>query len=290
MHPVLFHIGSILIPSYGAVAAIGVLLALFAAQRTARQAGVDPGQIWNLCVVALFAAIAGQRLLLVAANWSDLRTHPAWMLTLAMVHHPLLAAVGVLAGAAAAAAYALWRKLPLRATADALSAPLALGLAFEQFGALLAGSGFGIEASPGLPWAITYNRLLAARWSGTPLGVPLHPVQAYAALGFFTLAVFLFLWMPVRRQKGDVAGICLMGVGAVIFLTELWRDPEGRGLVFHGVLDAPQIAAVLLVIAGGFLLWEREPGAGVLPPVSAVKQEEVSPEPEPHEASHGRRA
>ncbi len=250
-----------LIPSYGAVAAVGALLALFLAQRTARICGVDAAQAWNVCVVALFAAIAGQRLVLVAANWSDLRRHPTWVLTLAMVHHPLLAAVGVLAGAGAAAWYALWRRLPAWATADALAAPLALGLAFEQFGALLAGSGFGNEASAKLPWAVVYTNRLAARWSGTPLGIPLQPVQAYAALAFFTLAVFLFVWMPLRRQTGDAAGICLMGLGVVIFFTELGRNPEGRGPLFHGAIDAPQIAAVLLVSAGGLILREREAGA-----------------------------
>lgn len=257
MHPVLFHIGSLLIPSYGAVAAVGVLLALLLAQRTARLAGVNAAAVWNLCVVALFAAIAAQRLLLVAANWSDLERHPAWMLTLAMVHHPLLAAVGVLAGTGAAVLYGRWRKLPAWATADALAAPLALGLAFEQLGALLAGSGFGIPASAKLPWAVTYTSVLAERWSGTPLGIPLEPVQAYAALGFLTLAVLLYLWMPLRQQAGDAAGMCLMGVGAILFLTESWRDPEGRGLIFHGALDAPQIAAVLLVLAGGLVLRER---------------------------------
>ncbi len=97
--PVLFHLGSILIPAYGASAAVGVLLALFLAQRTARIAGLNAGQVWNLCVVALFAALVGQRLLLVVLNWSDLRLHPAWLLTLAMIHHPLLAAAGALAGA-----------------------------------------------------------------------------------------------------------------------------------------------------------------------------------------------
>jgi phosphatidylglycerol---prolipoprotein diacylglyceryl transferase len=258
VHPALFHIGSILIPSYGAVAAVGVLLSLLLAQRTARLAGVDPAQVWNLCVVALFAAIAGQRLLLVVANWSDLERHPAWMLTLAMVHHPLLAAVGVFAGAVAAALYGRWRKLPLWATADTLAAPLALGLAFEQLGALLAGSGFGIEASAKLPWAVTYSSVLAARWSGTPLGIPLQPVQAYAALAFLMLATVVFLWMQGRRQAGDAAGICLMGVGTILFLTESWRDPAGRGLILHDALDAPQIAGVLLVLAGGVVLRDRK--------------------------------
>ncbi len=104
-----------------------------------------PQQVWNLCVVALFAALVCQRLLLLLMNWSDVRLHPAWMLGLAMIHHPLLAAAGALAGVASAVLYARWRRLPLAATADALAAPLALGLAFEQLGALLAGSGYGTE-------------------------------------------------------------------------------------------------------------------------------------------------
>lgn len=256
MHPVLFHIGSILIPAYGASAAVGVLLALFLAQRTARMAGIDAAKVWNLCVIALFAALAGQRVLLVALNWGVLRIHPAWMLGLAMVHHPLLAGVGAFAGAASAVLYARWHKLPFFATADALAAPLALGLAFEQLGALLAGSGYGTEAS--VPWAVTCTSTLAARWSGTPLGIPLHPVQAYAALAFLTLSVFLLVWLPARRQMGDVAGLWLMGTGVTVYITELWRDTEGRGTLLHGALDGPQVAAVLMVLVGALVLLERK--------------------------------
>jgi phosphatidylglycerol---prolipoprotein diacylglyceryl transferase len=261
VHPVLFHIGSIFIPAYGAMAAAGVLLGLALAQRTARFVGVPAGQVWNLCVVAVCAALACQRLLLVAANWSMLRLHPAWMLGLAMIHHPLLAAAGSLAALACAAWYARSHRMPLLDTADALAPPLALGLAFEQLGALLAGSGYGVEAGPRLPWAVTYTSPFAALWSGTPLGIPLHPVQAYAALGFLTLSIFLFVVLPARRQRGEIAGIWLLGAGVVLYLTELWRDPEGRGLVLHGALDGPQIAAVLMVLAGGLVLRERVSGA-----------------------------
>ncbi|MGA2087008.1 MAG: prolipoprotein diacylglyceryl transferase family protein [Terracidiphilus sp.] len=255
MHPVLFHIGVILIPAYGALAALGVLLALFLASRAARIAGVDAAQVWNLCVVALFAALLSQRLLLVLVNWSELRHHPSWMLTLAMIHHPLLAAAGALAGVGSAVAYARWQRLPLMNTADALAAPVALGLAFEQLGALLAGSGYGTET--GVRWAVTYTNPLAARWSGTPLGIPLHPVQAYAALAFFTLSVFLLVWLPARRQQGDVAGLGLIGMGVAVYITESWRDPEGRGSLLGGALDGPQAAAIVLVLAGAFVLRER---------------------------------
>jgi len=256
MHPILFHLGRVLVPSYGAITALGVLLALFLAQRTARMARVDAGKVWNLCILSLFAALIAARLLLVIVNWGALRLHPAWVLGLAMVHHPLLAATGALAGAGCAAWYARRTKLPPRPTADALAAPLALGLAFEQLGALAAGAGYGIDAGPGLRWAVTYTNPLALIWSGAPLGVPLHPVQAYAALAFLTIAVLLLVWLPVERRAGDVAGLGLMASGTAIYLSEFWRDPVGRGSLLHGALDGPQIAAVAMVLAGAFVLRE----------------------------------
>lgn len=275
MYPVLFHIGSILIPAYGAFAALGVLLALFLTQRTARAAGLNAGLVWNLCVLALFAALVGSRLLLVALNWTALRLHPSWMLGLAMIHHPLLAAFGVLVAAVAALLYGRWQRLPLWSTADALAAPVALGLAFEQFGTLLAGSGYGTGTAAGVAarWAVTYTNPLAARWSGTPLGVPLHPVQAYAALAFLILSISLLMWLRFRRQTGDAFGLLLAGSGVTVFFTEFWRDREGRGALLSGALDGPQGAAVLLVIAGGLVLMERKLSvAGCVLPASSLNE------------------
>ena len=256
VHPVLLHIGAIIIPSYGALASLGVLGGLFLTQHTARVAGLNAGHVWNLSVVALCAALAAERLLLVGANLSALGRHPGWLLTLAMVHHPLLSAVGAAAGVAAAVLGARWQKLPLLPTADALAAPLAIGLACEQAGALLAGSGYGTETSVG--WAVIYTHPLAALWSGAPLGIPLHPVQAYAAIGFLALAVFLVAWQRAQRQRGDLAGLWLMGTGSVVYLTELWRDPEGRGLVLKGALDGPQMVAIVMVLMGALALRERK--------------------------------
>ena len=255
MHPVLFHIGPLVIPSYGATAALGVLLALMLALHTARKLQIDSNKIWNLCILMLFSALVGSRLLLVIANWTVLRHHPLWMLGLAMVHHPLLAAIGSLIALAVAAFYTLWQHLPLRSTADVLAAPAALGLAFEQFGALLAGSGYGTGAH--IPWAITYTDTLAERWSGAPLYIPVHPVQAYVALCFLAIAIGLVLWLPHRRQDGDLAGIFLMSTGSVLFITEFWRDPIGRGALFHGMLKGPQVAGLVVVLAGAWLLLEH---------------------------------
>lgn len=269
MHPVLFHIGSILIPSYGAITAFGVLVGLILAQRTARIVRIDAGKTWNLCILSLFAALVATRLLLVAANLSALRNHPAWLFGLAMVHHPLLAGVGAAVGAGCAGWYAHRSKLPFRSSADALAPALAAALAFEQLGALAAGSGYGTDAGPSVGWAITYSNPLATIWSSTPLGVPLHPVQVYAALAFFALAILLWVWLPLERRSGDVAGLWLMGAGVAIYFTELWRDSVGRGSLLNGVIDGPQVAAVFLVLGGAMTLRENK----------NIRRETANPEP-----------
>lgn len=255
MHPVLFHIGFLVVPSSGALAAVGVVSALVLALRTARKLHVDPNRIWNLSIIMLFTALVGSRLLLVVANWTVLRRHPMWMLNLAMVHHPILAAIGSLIAVAVAVVYARVRSLPLRTTADVLAAPAALGLGFEQSGALMAGSGYGTGAR--VPWAVVYTDPLAARWSDAPLGIAVHPVQAYAGLCFFAIAVVIMLWLPHRRQNGDLAGIFLITSGATLFITEFWRDPVGRGAVLKGILKGPQVAGVVLVVLGALVLLER---------------------------------
>ncbi len=257
MHPVLINFGALLIPSYGAMAAVGVLAALLLAQRTARMAVVSPAHVWNVCVIALVSALLGSRLLLVALNWRELLAHPLWMLGLATIHNPWIAGAGVVIGALAGLGYMRWQRMPAMATLDALAAPLSVGLACEQVGALLAGAGYGTEAT--VPWAVTYTDPLAQRWSGTPLDIPLHPVQAYAACAYLLMAVALLVGLPIRRQPGDVAGVALMGMGVLLYVTEFWRDPEGRGSVLHGALDAPQVAAIVLVLLGARLLRSRKP-------------------------------
>jgi phosphatidylglycerol:prolipoprotein diacylglycerol transferase len=73
-----------------------------------------------------------------------------------------------------------------------------------------------------------------------------------------SVAVILLLALPLRRQAGDVVGLALLTGGVAIFITEFWRDWEGRGVVLNGALDGPQIAAIVMVILGALLLRERK--------------------------------
>jgi phosphatidylglycerol:prolipoprotein diacylglycerol transferase len=237
-----------------------VLLALALAQSAARRTGLDPRHTWNMLVLAIFGSIAVSRLLLIVMNFSDLRRHPSWLLAVAMVHHPLLSAVGVAGAAAAVLLYVRWAALSWKTVLDCLAAPISVGMAAEQFGALLAGSDFGRDsASNSVLGAVTYSSELAARWSGTPLGVPLYPVQAYASVGALLLAGVLYGSLYAARRAGDIAALWLLGTGVLLFLTEMFRDWEGRGVLLGGLIDIPQLVGLGLVLLGGVMLleWRR---------------------------------
>jgi hypothetical protein len=64
------------------------------------------------------------------------------------------------------------------------------------------------------------------------------------------------LWMPLPRRRGDVAGAALIGLGALLFITELFRDWEGRGALMGGLVDIPQLVGLGLVVLGGMVLGE----------------------------------
>jgi phosphatidylglycerol:prolipoprotein diacylglycerol transferase len=108
--------------------------------------------------------------------------------------------------------------------------------------------------------------------------VPVHPVQAYAALSFAVLVAVLLAWLPRRRQTGDIAGICLLGTGSALYLTEFWRDTEGRGSILGGALDGPQLAAIALVLLGALVLKQRNShhGSGTLAPDAPPHQQNHS--------------
>jgi phosphatidylglycerol:prolipoprotein diacylglycerol transferase len=256
MFPVLFHLGPLLIPSYGVVTALGLLIALFLTQRTARICALNPNHLWNLCILSLLAALIGSRILLGLWNFNTLIHHPLWILALAMIHHPLLAVAGALTGSLTALLYARFYKIPLAPLADALAAPLALGLAFEQLASFLAGSGFGLATAS--RFAVIYTDPRAALWSGTPLEIPLHPVQLYASAAALLIAIAAWILLTHRRQQGDAAGISLIAAGVAIFLTEFLRSRTGRGAFLGGFIDGPQLAALWLILIGGWLLLKRK--------------------------------
>jgi phosphatidylglycerol:prolipoprotein diacylglycerol transferase len=271
LHPRLFQFGHIAIPTYGVLVAIALISALALATHTARRLLLDPNKIWNLSLIGIFTALLGSRLLLALSHLRDFLAHPFWMLGLVTIRSRSVFLGGVLLAICACLGYIFAARLPLRRTLDCLAPAAALGLTIQSLGALAAGSDYGTPTDK--PWGVIYKHGLAALWSGTPLGVRLHPVQLYEALAAFLLLVFLLFWLPRRAYDGDLAGIFLFVYGISLYFLDFYSS--NRSFILHETTTRSQLLAVAAMLAGAALWIRRKPSALGLHPLKYDSQTQI---------------
>jgi phosphatidylglycerol:prolipoprotein diacylglycerol transferase len=251
VHPRLFQVGSIAIPTAAVFTAFAIVVALFTARITARRLELNPEKVWDLGIVGVLTALFAPRLILIFANWKDFLAHPLWLIGVVRVRSEVALLGGIAVAIVVVCAFAFFTRMPFRRTLDALAPSLALGFAIASLGAFAGGSDFGTPTS--LPWAITYTSRLASLWNGAPLGTPLHPVQIYAAVVDLCLLALLLTIIAKRLswkiRSGEIMGAWLFLHGVVSFLLNLLRG----GLVANDFLLAQTLAAAM-VLTGG-LLW-----------------------------------
>jgi phosphatidylglycerol---prolipoprotein diacylglyceryl transferase len=132
----------------------------------------------------------------------------------------------------------------------------------------MAGDDYGTPTP--LPWAVVFRDPEAVEIGGTPLGIPLHPVQLYESLACFALFLFLVWRTRHRRFSGEIflTYTCLYAV--VRFLLEYLRGDADRGFVFAGMLSTSQ-AIALVAVAVCLPVWiqrskirPESPGSAIL--------------------------
>lgn len=257
MHPFLVDFGLFQLPTYGVLLAMGLVLALWTAKKRAHWAGLPGDKVVDLGVWVVLWGLVGGKVLLVVTDPSYLQSRQGLL--------SLLRAGGVfyggLLGALLAAVLLLRRyRLPFFPVVDLLAPSVALGHAFGRLGCFAAGCCYGARCQK--PWAVTFTDPRAAAFSGTPLGVPLHPTQLYEAA--FNLANFFFLaWLFRRlegRWQGQVFGAYLVSYGVARFVIEFFRGDADRGFVLGGLFSTSQAIAVVMGLLGAALIlpaWRR---------------------------------
>jgi len=253
VHPLLIELGPLQLPTYGVMLLIGLGLGLFLARRRALRVGLDGDRVVDLGLWLVLGGLAGAKLLLVI-------TEPSYVTSLRGLW-ALARAGGVFYGGLLGALLALVillrrHRLNFFAVADVLAPSVALGHFFGRLGCFAAGCCYGGPCQR--PWAVVFSDPHAAEISGTPLGVPLHPVQLYEAA--FNLANYAFLsWVFARRPRGAeglVFGAYLAVYGAARFVLEYFRGDPDRRFLFDGLLSTSQAIALVAVPAGlALALW-----------------------------------
>jgi phosphatidylglycerol:prolipoprotein diacylglycerol transferase len=233
MHPYLLHSGHLLLPTFGVLAAVGLMAALSLSLRTAAIVGLDPDKLWSAGLVALLSAFVLSRLLLIVANPRSFIAYPVLLLTL-----PSLNGLGILLTLLATTIYLRLRHLPLLDTLDAWSPCATLAWAFLALGHLAEGTDAGLPTT--LPWGMAIP----------PSTTRLHPVALYAAIAATVLTIVLLRQLPSRHHPGNTLALALAASGTAQFLLTFFRQPFPDS----GLLDPIQWIALGMITLAGIVL------------------------------------
>jgi phosphatidylglycerol:prolipoprotein diacylglycerol transferase len=264
MYPRFLQFGAFVISTYGVLAVVAALCGIALWTSIARRTSLDPAKIQMAGLLSVLCIVVGARLAVVIGNWQGFLQAPLLILSAGTLSTGSAVLFGVLLAAIVALAYLVLARVPLIRALDAAAPAVMLALAILDIANFAAGSHYG--APTAVPWGVTYGSRFAARTAGVPLGVALHPVQLYAAIGHFVLAAVLV--MMVRNsvlnrevRSAEVLGIALFADGVLRFLlAPLSGDYADASVLLH-IVTPTQAIDMLLVVLGG-ACWLTRPWSG----------------------------
>lgn len=258
MHPKLLTTHYFTLYTYGLLLAVSYLAALWFVFRSARREGIEQEKISRMGLWIIVGAIVGAKAFMMLRSLPSYMEHPSNLWSMGT-----LQSGGDFYGGFIGALTATFlffhnhREMPRWKVADLCAPAIALGQAIGRLGCFMAGCCYGRPSD--LPWSVTFKDPAAAELVGTPLGVPLHPVQIYESL--ITLSLFLFLlWLSKRKSfDGQVILTYALLYAFLRFFIEFFRGDAARGYVLNGILSTSQLVA-LIVFAVGVTAYFRKAG------------------------------
>ena len=246
MHPTLLHLGHFTLPTFAALAAVGLMSALWLSLQTAALTGLEPEALWDAGLFAVLSALILSRLLLVIFNFKSFLSYPLLILRL-----PSLNATGVVLTLVSAFIYLRIRRLPLLHTLDAWAPCATLVWFFLALGHLAEGS------DPGLPTTVPWSVLSPTG------GARLHPVALYTAIAAAIITIALLVYLKGRPLPGRTSALALAASGLAQFFLTFLRHPtdalDPHPSALTNVLDPTQWLSLAMVFAAAVIYLQTAP-------------------------------
>lgn len=240
-----FDIGPASVAWHGLMTALGLVVAIFLAERIAGHRGLEQGVLTSMAVVAALAGVVGARLFFLAQEDPGRLARPWSGGTTGFAFYG-----SVLAALPALALYLRATHRPVLVHLDVAAITFPVGMAIGRVGDLINGEHFGPPAA--VPWGVTYTDP-AAHVPTT--GVAYHSGALYEIVGVLLIAGVV--WGLHRRlsRPGDALWLVVGAYGLVRFVVFFWvRDVEVVGL---GLRQAQWTSLGFVLFAGGAALTSR---------------------------------
>jgi phosphatidylglycerol:prolipoprotein diacylglycerol transferase len=247
MHPRLITTPYFVLHTFGVFLAAAYLAAIWWLYRGIKREGLDAEQTAGFGLWLVIGAILGAKALMIVRMIPDYLARPGDLFSFSTLQSAGDFYGGFIGALIAAwAFFALHPAIPRWLIADLCGPAIALGQAIGRIGCFMAGDDYGRPTN--LPWAVVFHDPEATDIGGTPLGIPLHPVQIYESL--VCMALFLFLVWLARRKRFDGQIILAYSILYAVarFLLEYLRGDADRGFVIEGLLSTSQFIAVVVFV------------------------------------------
>jgi len=260
MFPVLFHVGSFAVHTYGVVLMLAFLAALARTYQAAKRLddpGVPPDNILDAGIWMIIVGTVGARLLFVLIDWDSYRHAPNFPLNTLQVwqgglsfHGGLFGGIGALVG------YCLLKRMSVLKVADLFAPSVMIAYVIGRLGCLLNGCCYGAPTT--MPWGIRFQ-------DDGVLTPPSHPTQLYASILSLVFVAGL-LWLERRRAYyGQISCWYILLAATERFLMEIWRAGTTSDVVrvgpIHFLTDVQWLCLVMaaVALAGMAVLRRRYP-------------------------------
>lgn len=250
MHPILFTLFGVAIPSFGVMLALGFLSGIGLGAVRAKQFGTTVDELLTWAPLLMLGGLIGAKLLYFVYFPTAFWANPLGTL----LYPGGLVWYGGVGGALVVLTLWCWRENRALLTLGDWLAPSGLiGLAFGRVGCFLSGCCFGS------PCATAWLEGVAVQY---PVGHATHPLWVHPAPLYesaLALALLTIILWGVEKSTarntvaGRTTGVFLVGYGLIRFGLEFLRG-DALNVAATGV-SASQWISVMASVVGAWLLW-----------------------------------
>ncbi len=243
MMPVLFHLGSVPIYSFGVLMSLAFLVAGYVMQRDFARKHEPPDLAWEIVVFGMVGGLVGARLHQGLYHWSAFIAEPFGFVS---GRSGLVWYGGVLGGVLATVWPIRRSRVSYASALDTGALGLTIGLAIGRLGCHLSGDGdWGTPTS--LPWGVAYPNATAG-WPYPP-GIFVHPAPLYEMLALLGIFVLLLRLRTPIAPAGTLFAVYLLLSGVTRLLVEFIRTNPP---VLLGLTEAQSTS---IVLSAGAAVW-----------------------------------